>query len=43
MVRALNVSFDDEDYVKLEREKEASGLTWRDFILARCLGRDEGG
>ncbi len=36
MVRTLSVPFDNEDYARLEKAKEASGLTWRAFIL-HCL------
>ncbi len=37
MVRALNITFDDSDYAKLEAAKKQSGRTWREFILTRCL------
>ena len=37
MVRALNVMFDDSDFVRLEAAKKQTGLSWRKFILEKCL------
>jgi hypothetical protein len=41
MVRTLRAPFDNEDYARLERAKQASGLVWRSFLLRCCLEESE--
>ncbi len=37
MVKALNIILDNEDWLLLEAAKDQSGLSWREFVLSRCL------
>ena len=32
-MKQLNVTFDDEDFERLEAEKNESRLSWREFII----------
>lgn len=41
MVKTLPLTFDDDTFEKLKREKEKSGLNWREFILSKCLDIDD--
>lgn len=35
-MKTMNVSFDDEEYLKLI-ERKGKNLSWHDFILLNCL------
>ena len=33
-MKTINVTFTDEEYEKLNKSKETSGLSWHDFIIS---------
>ena len=37
MVKSLNLSFNDEEFVRLSAVKKVSGLGWKAFVLSSCL------
>ena len=37
-IRHLVLHFTEEDFDRLSKDKEATGLTWPNYILSRCLG-----
>jgi hypothetical protein len=39
MVKTLNLSFNDEDFVKLKEAK--NGNSWEKFVLDKCLDKEE--
>jgi len=39
-IKAVNLRFPEEKFVKLKKKKDASGLTWEEWIL-RIAGIEE--
>lgn len=39
-MRRVILTMDDDDFLKLNAEKEKTGLSWERFVLGRCLRRN---
>lgn len=37
-MKTINVTFTDEEYESINKNKEALGLSWHDFIYVSCGG-----